>query len=164
MIAPPFPEFPEIMSERIRMRELLQSDVENILEICFFNNVLAKNLQEASENIDKIEARYQEGRSVHWIIEDNASKEIVGTCGYYRGFDNDCGEVGYVMKEKFRGGGYMTEAVRLAVNFGFHEMKLKKVFATTAQDNLASQSVLRRNGFIAAGVAENGHLLFHILR
>jgi ribosomal-protein-alanine N-acetyltransferase len=163
-LRPPFNNYPVLESQRIRLRQLVQDDARNIFEICYFNNKQASNQEEVAEIIDKIEARYREGAGIHWVIEDKTSREIVGTCGFYRGFENECGEVGYIMKEQFRRGGYMTEAVGLAVNFGFNEMKLKKIFATTSPSNLSSQSVLRKNGFIAAGVEDSGHLKFHLIR
>ena len=114
--------------------------------------------------LKKIRERYESGDGIHWGIEDLVTKEIVGTCGFYRGFKNESAEVGYVMKQQFRKSGFMTEAVALAVDFGFKTMCLKTIFALTAQDNLASHAVLRKNGFIAAGIEENGDLKFHLLR
>lgn len=164
MIVPPFPQFPELKSDRIRLRQLVASDAAGNLEVSFFNRVQAKNIQEAEEMISKIEERYQAGTSIHWAIEDISLKTIVGTCGFYRGFANESGEIGYIVKEQYRRGGYMSNSVKLLVDFGFNVMKLKSVFAITAQKNLASQGVLRKNGFISAGIEENGDLRFHLLR
>ncbi len=164
MITPPFPLFPELKSNRIRLRRLVAADVPQIMELSFFNRIQAKTAEEAVEMLGKIDDRYNEGSGIHWGIEDIALQQIVGTCGYYRGFANDSGEIGYIVKEQYRRNGYMAEAVKLAVDFGFSEMKLKKVFAITAQKNLGSQGVLRKNGFIAAGIEENGDLRFHIIR
>ena len=58
----------------------------------------------------------------------------------------------------------MSEAVRLMLDFGFNEMKLKKIFAITGSSNLASQTVLRKNGFISTSVDEKGDLNFQIVR
>jgi ribosomal-protein-alanine N-acetyltransferase len=114
--------------------------------------------------IGHVRERYLSGDSVHWGIQDLSSGQIVGCCGFYRGFPNETGEVGYKTREGFRRHGYMTEAVSLAVKFGFEELLLKKIIAVTAQKNLPSQGVLRRNGFIAAAIREDGDLVFHKLR
>jgi [ribosomal protein S5]-alanine N-acetyltransferase len=164
MNIPPYSIFPILQSERIRLRNLVPADAENAFEICYFNRIKSKDVAEAAEMIGKIEERYQEGTSIHWGIEDLATGEIIGTCGFYRGFANESAEVGYIMKEKFRRSGYMAEAVRLAVEFAFNEMQVKKVFANTAQTNLASHGVLRKNGFVAATITETGDLQFHKLR
>jgi ribosomal-protein-alanine N-acetyltransferase len=164
MNTPPFEVYPELRSQRIRLRQLLASDVHSIMEVCYFNRIKAKNEEEALVMIAQIEERYQSGGNIHWVIEDIASGEIVGTCGFYRGFRDETGEVGYTMKEQYRRAGYMTEAVSLVVSFGFQEMKLKKIFANTAPTNFASHGVLRKNGFIEAGIHENGDLRFDLVR
>lgn len=38
-----------------------------------------------------------------------------GTSGFYRGFSNGTGEIGYVLREPFPGRGIMTDAVRLVI-------------------------------------------------
>lgn len=164
MIRPPFELFPELRSPRILLRALKESDAPNVIEITYFNGVPAADLADAIEKQNLVAERYFAGNSVQWGIEDISTGEIVGNIGYYRGFENECGEIGYIMKEKFRRGGYMSEAVGLVARFGFDVMKLKMIFATTAATNLASQSVLRKNGFIPAGVEENGHLRFNRIK
>lgn len=163
MIRPPFEIFPELLSQRILLRELIASDLPENLDITFFNRIPATTLEEGREKQALVQERYLAGDDIHWGIQDRSSGKIVGCCGFYRGFANDAGEIGYAMKEYFRNSGYMSEAVRLLVEFGFGTMQLKKIFAITAQTNLASQSVLRKNGFIAGGIEENGDLRFHIL-
>lgn len=163
MTRPPFEIFPELKSDRILLRELVASDLPENIDITFFHRVAATNMEEALEKQAQVKERYLAGDGIHWGIEDRATKQVVGCCGFYRGFANDAGEIGYFMKEKFRSNGYMSEAVQLLLQFGFGEMKLKKIFAITGASNLASQTVLRKNGFIAASVEENGDLRFHLL-
>lgn len=163
MNAPPFPIFPEVRSTRILLRELVEADLDHAMDIIHFNRIQARDREDAVEMIGKVRERYLSGDSVHWGIQDIASGQIVGCCGFYRGFPNETGEVGYKMRDAFRRNGYMTEAVGLAVKFGFEVLQLKKIIAVTGQDNLGSQGVLRRNGFIAAEIREDGDLVFHRL-
>lgn len=161
---PPYPRYPELQSDRILLRQFIPAEAKNIIDVTFFQRVPAKNEDDVLNMLQKIDERYQSGESIHWGIEDLARKEIIGCCGFYRGFANDSGEIGYFLKEQFRNGGYMSEAVSLMVEFGFNKMKLKKIFAVTAQKNIASQSVLRKNRFVAAALQENGDLVFHLLQ
>lgn len=161
MLRPPFTPFPELSSDRILLRKHTPADAPHVVDVTFFNHIPAKDETEVLEMFGKIEERYQRGESIQWAIVDRSTNTIVGNCGYYRGFANECGEIGYVMKENFRRQGFMSEAVKLIVEFGFSHMKLKTVFATTAPTNLASQTVLRNNAFVAAGPEENGHLRFN---
>ncbi len=45
-----------------------------------------------------------------------------------------------------QGNGYATEAARGLVNFAFHELRLKRLLATTEHANAASQAVMRKLG------------------
>jgi [ribosomal protein S5]-alanine N-acetyltransferase len=51
-----------------------------------------------------------------------------------------------------RGNGYATEAAAAVIAFGFAEMNLARIVATTTYDNLASIAVMRRLGMT---IAEN---------
>jgi len=164
MNLPPYPVYPELKSDRIILKAFVVEDAPHVVEITHFQRIRAKDADEAAEMILKVHERYQQGDGIHWGIVDRSTNEFVGCCGFYRGFPNETGEVGYMMHEKFRRSGFMTEAVSLAVKFGFEEMQLKKIIAITAQKNLASQGVLRRNGFVAAEIRDDGDLVFHRLR
>jgi ribosomal-protein-alanine N-acetyltransferase len=89
----------------------------------------------------------ENGESLHWGIFLKDSSELVGTCGYYRGFSRNNGEIGYILRPMYRGRGIMTEAVKLIVAFGFDTLKLETVVAYTSRENLASSEVLQKAGF-----------------
>jgi RimJ/RimL family protein N-acetyltransferase len=59
--------------------------------------------------LEQIDLDYRRGETVHWGIE--IDRQIAGTCGFYRGFANAVGEVGYVLRADFRGRGIMTAAM-----------------------------------------------------
>ncbi|MBW2195777.1 MAG: GNAT family N-acetyltransferase, partial [Deltaproteobacteria bacterium] len=75
------------------------------------------------------------------------NNELVGTCGYYRGFAENSGEIGYLLNSSYRGFGIMTEAIKLIVAFGFERLKLNTIIAYTNLSNPASLAVLKRVGF-----------------
>ena len=88
---------------------------------------------------------------MHWAIEDATRCALVGTVGFYRGFVDGVGEVGYVLRPAHRRRGFMTEAVALAVAYGFDALGLGAVVAHTDATNRASIAVLERCGFVLAG-------------
>jgi ribosomal-protein-alanine N-acetyltransferase len=63
------------------------------------------------------------------------------------------GNLGYWVAQDLTGRGIATRAVRLVLDLCFGEHGLHRVEAATLLDNLASQVVLRRNGFTEIGVA-----------
>lgn len=90
---------------------------------------------------------FARGETVHWGICGRDGREILGTCGYYRGFADNTGEIGYILSDAHRGQGIMTEAVRLVVEFGFRVMKLSRIIAITDPEKAGSIAVLERAGF-----------------
>lgn len=58
------------------------------------------------------------------------------------------GELGCVLKSKFRGQGYMTIAMKLAIEFGFNEIGLTKIIAITSKQNYDALKLLERLNFM----------------
>ena len=71
----------------------------------------------------------------------------MGTVGFYRGFTNKTGEIGYVLNEAFRGQGFMEEALKSAIYYGFSQLELETIIAYTDGDNHSSIRVLLKTGF-----------------
>ncbi|MFC4049189.1 GNAT family N-acetyltransferase [Actinomadura syzygii] len=61
--------------------------------------------------------------------------------------------LGYWVARAHAGRGVATEAVRLALDVAFADLRLHRVEAFTRVDNHASQRVLERNGFTVVGTA-----------
>lgn len=57
-------------------------------------------------------------------------------------------ELGYWLGEPYWGRGLMTEAVKAAVEYGFTELRLKRIFAGVFETNPASAKVLEKAGFV----------------
>ncbi len=83
-----------------------------------------------------------------------------------------CGTLGYWIGEAHARQGYMTEALRLIVDFCFGQLALHRVEAACLPHNEASQQLLRRGGFTQDGYARkylkirgewHDHLLFSLL-
>jgi len=72
--------------------------------------------------------------------------------GVVRGALQSCA-IGYWIRADRLGEGHATRAVGLAVAHAFEKLGLHRVQAETVPENVASQTVLRRNGFTEYGVA-----------
>ena len=149
---PPYPVYPEIDNGIIRLQEIQQEDLDALMEISFYDGKAAENLEEARVMDLKIQADYQAGDTVHWGILDLQKQKMVGTCGYYRGFPNGIGELGCVLKTEFRGQGYMTQALKLAIQFGLEQMQLSKIIAITDIQNIEARRLLNRLGFVESRI------------
>lgn len=60
--------------------------------------------------------------------------------------DPDNAELGYRLRKTAWGQGYGTEGARALIRKGFTDLGMRRVFATTYEDNVASQRVMEKAG------------------
>jgi len=77
-------------------------------------------------------------------------------------------ERGYWLDAKYWNQGFATEAVKSIITFGFDELKLKRIYATHFDHNLASGRVMekagmQREGTLKCHTLKNGKYQNHIL-
>ncbi|MBT2583180.1 GNAT family protein [Planococcus sp. ISL-109] len=66
------------------------------------------------------------------------------------------GLLGYSLDQQYNGRGYATEAVSLAVQFAFDNLKLHRVEAGVMLRNIGSMRVLEKAGFHKEGIEQKG--------
>ncbi len=154
-----FKAFPVLTSDRLVLREILEDDAPSIVDISFYDAKAAKNEREAKAMLRKINADVARGESIHWGVTLKTGGGVIGTCGFYRGFGEHRGEIGYVLKEAYRGQGIMTEALEQVIGYGFEHLALCEIIAYTDEDNVKSAGVLIRSNFEAVG-HHDGYLKF----
>lgn len=147
MKLPPYNIFPNISGDKVSLRQIQTTDIIDLVEISFYDSVQAKTIQQATEMQAKINMDYFAGNSIHWGVTDNVTNLIVGSCGYYRGLDKGEGELGCVLLPKYRGKGFMTSALLLAIDFGLKKIGLNRIWAITSQNNIQANNLLKRLDF-----------------
>ena len=86
-----------------------------------------------------------------WIIEKTDGTQIGDLC--FKGIEPNMNpEIGYGIMEGFRGCGYASEAVGLALQWAFRHSGVTAVEAETDPGNIASQRVLTKCGFRPMGI------------
>ncbi|MBD1365475.1 GNAT family N-acetyltransferase [Mucilaginibacter sp. ZT4R22] len=147
MNLPPYSQFPQLTGDGILLREVLPADIPALIPISFYDGKPATTFAEATEMQVRIDKDYADRNSIHWCIVDTATSQITGTLGYYRGFANNTGELGFVLLPRYQGKGYMSKAINLAVNFGLDIIGLSRVTAITTKQNLKAVQLLTRLNF-----------------
>ena len=148
MRLPPYDKFPIVSGDKVMLRQIQLSDINDIIDISFYDSVQATTLAQAVEMQAKINTDYSNGNSIHWGIVDKLTNKIVGTCGYYRGLDKGEGELGCVLLPRYRGQGYMTNALILAIAFGINNIGLKRIWAATTKQNEKAIKLIEKLNFI----------------
>jgi ribosomal-protein-alanine N-acetyltransferase len=150
-----FTPFPNLETERLSLRRVNQDDVNEIFVLRsdekimkFIPRPLAKTLEDALEHIATIDAKIDQNEGINWGITLKNSSKIIGIIGHYRiQTDNYRAEVGYILHPDYHNCGYISEAVKKVVSYGFNEMQLHSIEAVIDPNNAASEKVLQKCGF-----------------
>lgn len=161
---PPYENYPEIISDTVVLRQVHMKDIKELIEISFYDSRPAITVEDATEMQEKINIDYMNGSCIHWLIEDRRTNAIVGTLGYYRGFDEGTGELGCVLKTEFRGKGYMTRALKLAIEFGLNNIGLSKITAITTKQNQNAIKLLGRLNFIKTADLQDNEIEYQFVK
>jgi len=108
--------------------------------------------------------------SFSFLIFDSASNALLGglTLGGVKRGVAQAATLGYWMGQAHAGKGRMTRAVRVAARYGFATLRLHRIEAACLPQNIASMTLLERNGFQREGLARaylriNGAWRDHVL-
>ena len=163
MKLPPYDTFPSISDDKISLRQIQFSDINDIIEISFYDAIQATTLTQAMEMLAKINMDYSSGNSIHWAIADKLTNKIIGTCGYYRGLDKGEGELGCVLLPQYCGQGYMTFALLLAIEFGQNNIGLKRIWARTTKQNEKAIKLIEKLNFIKIADLDNNEIAYELI-
>ncbi|MCC6838275.1 MAG: GNAT family N-acetyltransferase [Bacteroidia bacterium] len=99
-----------------------------------------------------------------WTIILKDEKKMVGDM-MIKGLPDEQGaiEIGYGTYDKHQGKGYMTEAVGLLSDWALSHPSVKKVKAETRKENIASQKILKSNGFVI-GAEDQAFIHWHLIK
>lgn len=90
-----------------------------------------------------------------FALEDRATGEVIGFCGLVHPGDQPEPEIKYALLRSHWGRGLASEAVPALLRHGSTAYGLRRIIATVAPANLASQRVLRKAGLAFARTRRN---------
>ena len=167
-------KFPEIETERLVLNELKFTDVPDI--VTYASN---KKIADFTLNIPH---PYQEKDAIFWLnmahqgfrnnthmifaLRHKDTNNFIGGISLTITPAFNRAELGYWMSEPNWNKGYMSEAAKALVKFGFEEMNLNKVTSSHLLINPASGKVMQNSGMTHEGtlkeqVRKNGE--YHTL-
>ncbi len=90
------------------------------------------------------------GECGSWLVVDGG--EVVGLCGHkHAPTAAGAVEIGYGIVASRRGQGLATAAMAAMLDIASKDLRIRHLTAETAADNIASQRVLEKNGFVRVG-------------
>ena len=157
-----FEPFPEIRTENLILRKLRINDLQDLYEMrkdprmnLYVDNTIDNNINETLEYLEKMNRGVEAGKWIIWGLELKSEVRLIGSISIWNFKTADVsGELGYGLDFRYQGKGYMTEALKAVVDYGFKTLKLKSLFAYTEIRNQPSISLLERCGFKKTGEIE----------
>jgi len=105
---------------------------------------------------------YQKGFMGRWGVYDTANGDFIGNCVLrILAEDESAMEIGYSIGKKYWGMGLGSEIVSALVKYTFSNTQHGDLTALTHPDNIASQKVLEKAGFVRNGnIERHGNALY----
>tara|TARA_Y100001933_G_C18969485_1_gene551860 strand:+ start:594 stop:1124 length:531 start_codon:yes stop_codon:yes gene_type:complete len=145
----------ELMSNK-NLKEIFEFEIDNRN---FFEQILPPRPQayfefSSFENLMQDILKEQDaGECAMFIIRNNEEKMIgrINFSTIKKRNDDIVAEIGYRLAEAEQGKGHATKALALAIERGYQTYGINLVEAGTSTENIGSQKVLEKNGFIRVG-------------
>lgn len=149
----------QLHSQRLILRPLEMKDIDAIFAIFsdqetmkYWSSLPWSNVNQSKEMIRKDQKEMASGGYLRLGLELISSGKLIGTCQLFS-FDkqNKRAEIGYILGKHHWRQGFMTEALKSLINYGFNELQLHRVEADIDPENTASAGILTKLGFVKEG-------------
>jgi ribosomal-protein-alanine N-acetyltransferase len=150
----------KIFSERLIIRDLAISDLKNHHELIsddcvmkYLQDIKTNSLEESKENLLRVinDIDSKNRKYYFFLIENKISNEFIGEIGYTVMNNTSYGKLvhlGYFIKEECWNKGYVTEALKRVIEFAFEEDNVYRISIGCLKENIGSEKVMQKSGFI----------------
>ncbi len=151
----------QLRTERLILRETTINDLQNIHQLHSFPEVdefntmgIPSSIKETEKLINEwIASQIESPQKKYVFAIENSEKQFIGLVGINIGKPKYFNaEIWYKLLPQFWNNGFATESVNEILNFCFTELKLHRVEAGCATENISSINVLEKSGFIKEGL------------
>jgi ribosomal-protein-alanine N-acetyltransferase len=153
---------------RLKLRPYRSDDVEAVAsystreEFLRFLPLPPQTLESATEFVSRtVDGGLPNAKGDwHFAIQIGDRSKLVGAIRIgIREPEHRQGDVGYVVHHELWGNGYATEALKRILAFGFDELSLERIWATTDVRNIASWRVMEKSGMMREGIMRHHRLI-----
>jgi [ribosomal protein S5]-alanine N-acetyltransferase len=152
-------EFDILETPRLLLKALTPDHYGYLFQECSKDEIKSQLGLFTNEAFEMEKQKWERGLTCHdrsflhfQLIHKN-TKEIIGGCGFPRWYLlHFRAEIGYSLnQDRFKRQGYMSEAVRPILHYGFGKMNLNRIEACVGPDNQASINLLEKFKFTREG-------------
>lgn len=149
----------ELESKRLYYRPLTQADACDLFRIYSKKEVVRwlnvpyhVDVEETLEGIRKWEQLCEKlSQPMPFVIVEKKMDRIIGTIDLHHPSSSHTMEIGYLLDSVYWHQGYMQEALRSLLDYGFQTLDLHRINAWCAAENKASSALLKRTNFLFDG-------------
>jgi len=150
---------PVLSSPRLLLRPMEEEDAEQVYRWAHSKAVTQYLFYLPNRTIEDtrrlVKKWVRKRRNYEWVLTKGG--DVFGEIQVVKDLPGGGFEIGYESREDCWGNGYMSEALRMVLNFLFTEGGYSFGYAVTRKENLRSQNLLKKLGF-----RETGECLRHI--
>ena len=149
-------------TDRLTIRQFTLTDVEYVLQqlndAAFIQYIADKNVRSIGEAENYLRtgpiASYEKNDFGLNLVELSQSKVAIGMCGLVKRQELDHPDLGFAFLPQYWGKGYALEASKAILNHAIDQLNMNLVLGVTMQNNLTSNKLLKKLGFILTGEIE----------
>lgn len=151
-----------IESERLYARCYTMDDLDDFHRLNSDEEVMryirpVKDREQSEQFLKEIIAGYATGGyNLRLALLEQDTNTIVGSFVIIPLTNTDDIQLGYALLTAYWGKGYATEIVKAGLDYAFNVLELASLAAITEAENVASQNVLLKNGFVFEKATEEG--------
>jgi ribosomal-protein-alanine N-acetyltransferase len=163
----PYEQFPHIVADEIILRKIAASDLDGLCEIYSneklfqYSPVMLKKNKDTVENmIGHFERDFHKRKEIFLGICLKSDPDNIAGVAEMFDYSRDINmiTIGYRLNERYWGKGIVTKAVAAMTDYLFNDIGINRVQAFVMPENIKSQDVLQRNGFVKEGIIRQGHV------
>lgn len=139
------------------LRKLRITDLDNMWEYSSKDNVTKYMTWDTYTDIGNLREYLQSvidrNSPYDFAIALKESDKLIGTINFVNIDEtNRVGVTGYILSDKYWNQGYMTEALRKVIEYGFNKLNLNRIEARHIVENIASGRVMQKAGMKFEGI------------
>jgi len=147
-------EFPILESERTRLRQFMDLDLENVYyglshpEIIKYYGVSFDSLEATKEQMKWFRDLEENGTGIWWAICDKNDGRFLGAGGLCElSKEHKKAEVGFWLLPENWGKGYMSETMPAILNYSFEKLGLHRIEGFVESENANCKKAMARLNF-----------------
>ena len=153
--------FPILTTEQLTLRQLLETDVEEIFLLrsdITINKFLDRQPSETLEDALNFIRKVRDNELLYWAITQTQNGKLIGTICLFDFSDksNTC-EIGYELLTDYQAQGIMSEATQKIIVFAVHTLGIKTIEACTHKDNQSSTKLLQKFNFVKTEIVDDAN-------